>query len=64
MGNPFHLTQEEILFILEKIKDKPFGYSDILPLGKLQAKLSMQLQVAAKLGYYSEEIPIEEVKEL
>lgn len=39
------LTRKEIKFILNKISDGKFGYNEDPFIGKLQAKLSMMLQL-------------------
>lgn len=44
------LTSDEIRLILSKINDGKFGYSDDLEIGKLQAKLSIMLEVAVAMG--------------
>ena len=51
----FKLTVEEILFILEKI-NKGGGWSGNKEIGQLQAKLSIELEVAHKFDRHSPEI--------
>ncbi len=43
------LTAKEILFILDKINDGKFGYSEDKFVGVLQAKLSIMLEVARNM---------------
>ncbi len=40
------LTKKEIIFILEKINDEKFGYSDDPFIALLQGKLSIMLEMA------------------
>ena len=43
------LTVKEMLIILEKLRDEPFGYSKDDTILKLQIKLSIMLEVARKM---------------